>query len=88
MLKIKVSRSASGGCLSAAVREEGAFATVYRRSFLRNSGLGVGGIAATSTFTASRVQPAKAAAPAAANGNIEIKKSICTHCSVGCTVIA
>ncbi|MFV0369262.1 MAG: formate dehydrogenase subunit alpha [Hyphomicrobiaceae bacterium] len=88
MLKKKVSRTATGGRLSAAVREEGAFATVNRRSFLRNSGLAVGGIAATSTFTASRVQPAKAAAPAAANGNIEIKKSICTHCSVGCTVIA
>jgi formate dehydrogenase major subunit len=28
------------------------------------------------------------AAAAEANGNIEIRKSVCTHCSVGCTVLA
>ena len=88
MLKKKVTRAASATRLSAAVREEGAFATVDRRSFLRNSGLAVGGIAAVSALAGSRVRPAQAAAPTAAAGKVAIKKTICTHCSVGCTVIA
>lgn len=88
MLKKKVSRTATGTRLSAAVREEGSFGTVDRRSFLRNSGLAVGGIAAASAFAGSRVRPAQAAAPTAGGSKLEIKKSICTHCSVGCTVIA
>ncbi len=88
MLKKKVTRAATGTRLSAAVREEGAFGTVDRRSFLRNSGLAVGGIAAASAFAGSRVRPAEAAAPTAAGGNLVIKKSVCTHCSVGCTVMA
>ncbi|MGD9669640.1 MAG: formate dehydrogenase subunit alpha [Hyphomicrobiaceae bacterium] len=88
MLKKKVTRAATGTRLSAAVREEGAFGTVDRRSFLRNSGLAVGGIAAASALAGSRVRPAEAAGPAAAAGKLEIKKSVCTHCSVGCTVMA
>jgi formate dehydrogenase major subunit len=63
-------------------------ATVDRRSFLRNSGLAVGGIAAASTFAGTRVRKAEAAGPAAPGAKVEIKKSVCTHCSVGCTVIA
>ncbi len=59
---------------------------VDRRSFLRGSGLAVGGLAALAAGV-GRVTPAAAQA-AAATGNIEIKKSVCTHCSVGCTVLA
>ncbi len=88
MLKKKVTRAAAGSRLSASVREETAFGTVDRRSFLRNSGLAVGGIAAVSALAGARVKPAEAASPATAGGKLEIKKSVCTHCSVGCTVIA
>lgn len=88
MLKKKVSRTATGSRLSAAVREEGALGTVDRRAFLRNSGIAVGGLAAAGAFTGSRVQRAEAAAPTTGGAKIEIKKSVCTHCSVGCTVIA
>jgi len=59
--------------------------TVDRRTFLRRSGLAVGGLAALGA-SAGSVQKAAAATPGA--GSIEIKKSVCTHCSVGCTVIA
>jgi len=51
---------------------------------LRGSGLAVGGLAALS-LTTGRVTPAKAQA---AGGKVEIRKSVCTHCSVGCTVLA
>jgi formate dehydrogenase major subunit len=59
--------------------------TVDRRSFLRGSGLAIGGLAAVAA-TGGTVQRAEAqSAVARAVQNI---KSICTHCSVGCTVIA
>lgn len=58
---------------------------VDRRTFLRNSGLAAGGIAAGSLLSGGMVKKAEAAAGGA---DIEIKKSVCTHCSVGCSVIA
>ena len=63
--------------------------TLDRRAFLRRSGLGVGaGLAATQL---SLVKPARAAdAPAgeAAQRRIEVKRTVCGHCSVGCAVDA
>ncbi|MCM0614218.1 formate dehydrogenase subunit alpha [Marinobacter sediminum] len=55
-----------------------------RRGFLAASGVTVGGLAALS-LTSNRVQ---AATPSSEGGKVEIKKSVCTHCSVGCTVEA
>jgi formate dehydrogenase major subunit len=55
-----------------------------RRGFLTASGVTVGGLAALS-MTPTRV---KAAAPSTGGGEVVIKKSVCTHCSVGCTVEA
>ena len=60
-------------------------AKVDRRAFLRGSGLAIGGLAAISA-TGGTVTPASAQS-AAANA-VETVKSVCTHCSVGCTVIA
>ncbi|MDX2288269.1 MAG: formate dehydrogenase subunit alpha [Hyphomicrobiaceae bacterium] len=89
MLKKKVQRgTATGHGLTAAAREASPTGAVDRRAFLRNSGLAVGGMAAASCLVTGRVQRAEAAAPTAATGKMEIKKTICTHCSVGCTVIA
>lgn len=59
--------------------------SVDRRSFLRGSGLAIGGLAAIGA-TAGSVT--KASAQSAVNGAIKIVKSVCTNCSVGCTVIA
>ncbi|WP_299909704.1 formate dehydrogenase subunit alpha [uncultured Paracoccus sp.] len=58
-----------------------------RRSFLKRSGLAVGGIAALGGM-AGTVRPATAQEAAAAGGEIQTIKSVCTHCSVGCTVLA
>ncbi len=61
-------------------------AAVSRRDFLKRSGLTVGGLAAISAVTAGTATRAEAAG--AAGGNVDVVKSVCTHCSVGCTVLA
>jgi formate dehydrogenase major subunit len=65
-----------------------AIPTMDRRAFLRRSGLGVGAGLATSQLTL--VQKAQAAdASAAGNGTkVEVKRTVCGHCSVGCAVDA
>jgi len=55
-----------------------------RRGFLAASGVTVGGLAALS-LTSNRVQ---AATPSSGGGEVEVRKTVCTHCSVGCTVEA
>jgi len=57
-----------------------------RRSFLRKSGLVASGLATIGALPLTTVQKAEAAGPNTAGGTI--RKSICTHCSVGCTVTA
>ena len=59
-------------------------AKVDRRAFLRGSGLAVGGLAAVGAMggTVRRAEAQEAV------GDITQIKSVCTHCSVGCTVIA
>ena len=86
MLRKKTHGVARGPRLSSALSEHGDTA-VDRRTFLKRSGLAIGGAAAISSLSGGMVRKAEAQGAAGA-GNIEIKKSICTHCSVGCTVIA
>ncbi|MCK0149724.1 formate dehydrogenase subunit alpha [Marivita sp. S6314] len=59
--------------------------SVDRRSFLRGSGLAIGGLAAISATGGTVTQ---ASAAGAVRGAVETVKSVCTHCSVGCTVVA
>jgi len=56
-----------------------------RRAFLKRSGLTAGGIAAASTMNFAMVKKAKAAKHTT---GVKTVKSVCTHCAVGCTVIA
>ncbi|MEN3297821.1 MAG: formate dehydrogenase major subunit, partial [Burkholderiales bacterium] len=61
-----------------------ALPTMDRRAFLKRSGIGVGaGIAATQL---GLIEKAKAAddGKAAAGSKIEVRRTVCTHCSVGC----
>jgi formate dehydrogenase major subunit len=65
-----------------------ALPTMDRRAFLRRSGLGVGvGIAATQL---TLVKKANAASDKTfiGEGKVEVKRTVCTHCSVGCAVDA
>ena len=59
-----------------------------RRAFLRNSGLVAGGLAAAGSIQLGSVRKAQAAGASAIGPEVTIKKNICTHCSVGCTVTA
>jgi len=58
---------------------------IDRRAFLKHSGLAAGGAAAAATLPFGRVRKAEAQV---ATGEIKQVKSVCTHCSVGCSVIA
>ena len=61
--------------------------TIDRRAFLKRSGLAVGAGAAVSQLPFSMMGKAKAA-DKADGGNIEVKRTVCTHCSVGCAIDA
>src|SRR5690349_20476339 len=61
--------------------------TIDRRTFLKRSGITVGAGAVASHLPFSMVSEAPAADNAAA-GKTEVKRSVCTHCSVGCAVDA
>ncbi|MFY7960882.1 MAG: molybdopterin-dependent oxidoreductase, partial [Elsteraceae bacterium] len=65
-----------------------AAATVDRRGFLKQSGLAAGGLAAVGAMSSGLVKRAEAGPPPSAGAAVELKKNICTHCSVGCSVIA
>jgi len=64
-----------------------AAATVDRRAFLQKSGVAAGGLAALGALPLATVKKAEAGF-VDLDAPIEIKKNICTHCSVGCTVHA
>jgi formate dehydrogenase major subunit len=61
---------------------------IGRRAFLHGSSLAVGGVAVASVLPTSMVKKAHAARVVDHDAEIVLKKSICTHCSVGCGVIA
>ncbi len=67
-----------------------AMPTMDRRAFLRRSGLGVGAGLAASQLTLVKKAEAASSARAAADGSgkVEVKRTVCGHCSVGCAIDA
>jgi formate dehydrogenase major subunit len=65
-------------------------ATMDRRTFLRRSGITVGGVAAASSLSVSMMKKAAAAdAPVSTDASkVKQVRTICTHCSVGCGIYA
>jgi formate dehydrogenase major subunit len=59
---------------------------VDRRTFLKGTGLTAGAAAFASQLPLNMVGEAKAAA--AKTGKTEVKRTVCTHCSVGCSIDA
>ncbi len=59
---------------------------IDRRAFFRRSGIAAGGLAAAPLLGATTVRKADAQTTQA--GDVKTIKSVCTHCSVGCTVMA
>ena len=85
MLIRRTERQTRRGNLAATVGNQAA-GGLDRRSFLRKSGLVASGLATIGALPLASVQKAEAAGPNVAGATI--RKSICTHCSVGCTVTA
>ncbi len=60
-----------------------------RRTFLKRSGLTAGGTALASAMPISMMRRVDAQVPPEADGGpIETRRTICSHCSVGCSAIA
>jgi formate dehydrogenase major subunit len=83
----RTERQARQGKLAAAFAEQ-TTGRLDRRSFLRRSGLAAGGLATLGALPLSGIRKAEAGPPPAKGATVTIRKNICTHCSVGCTVVA
>ncbi len=83
MLTKRTNGVANGPRLSKAVAGI-AGSAIDRRTFLKRSGLAAGGVAAASV----PLGMVKKASAQSATGKVQVVKSVCTHCSVGCTVMA
>jgi formate dehydrogenase major subunit len=81
----KKTNGVAGRPRSESILSQAAQKSVDRRAFLRGSGLAIGGLSA---LAATGGTVTKASAATAASGQVDIVKSICTHCAVGCTVMA
>ena len=86
MLIKRTERKARQGSLAALASQNDR--GLDRRTFLRRSGLTAGGLAALGALPLASVQKAKAGPPPAKGATVTIRKSLCTHCAVGCTVTA
>ncbi len=86
MLIRRTERAARGGALAALANETER--GLDRRSFLRRSGVVAGGLAGLGTLPLVSMRKAAAGPPPTAGAQAVIRKSVCTHCAVGCTVTA
>ncbi|HEY5896421.1 MAG TPA: molybdopterin-dependent oxidoreductase, partial [Burkholderiales bacterium] len=60
--------------------------TMDRRAFLKRSGVTMGAGAVASQLPFSMIDQAQAKDEA--QGKVEVKRTVCTHCSVGCSIDA
>ncbi|HVL07956.1 MAG TPA: formate dehydrogenase subunit alpha [Burkholderiaceae bacterium] len=62
-----------------------ALPTMDRRGFLKRSGIGVGaGLAASQLTLLRKAEAADPKADGTGKGDIVVRRTVCTHCSVGC----
>src|SRR5262249_32308332 len=87
MLIKRTEREIRRGGLAAALPAQ-TCGSVDRRSFLRRSGLAAGALAALGTLPLAGTRKAEAGPPPSPGEMVAERKNVCTHCSVGCTVIA
>lgn len=77
----------AGGLTASLVRgvESGFGITMDRRSFLKRSGIGAGAGAAITGLSTGMIAPKPAKAQqAGGERRYEVRRTVCTHCSVGC----
>ncbi len=87
MLIKKSDRQGRRGTLSALLASQ-ADGSLDRRAFLRRSGVAAGGLAALGALPLGTIRKANAASTGPAPAKGIIRQNMCTHCSVGCTVLA
>src|SRR5499427_1892890 len=62
--------------------------TIDRRAFLKRSGVAIGAGTFASQLPFNMIGAARAQEKKLDGGKIEVKRTVCTHCSVGCAVDA
>jgi len=62
--------------------------TMDRRAFLKRSGVAAGAGAFASQLPFNLIGKAEAQEKQIAEGKVEVKRTVCTHCSVGCAIDA
>ncbi len=88
---VKRSNRPSGPASSAQAATASTFSApqgLDRRTFLKRSGLAAGAGAIGAGLPFAMVRPADAASDTKAAGAVEMRRSVCTHCSVGCAIDA
>jgi formate dehydrogenase major subunit len=83
----RTERQARRGSLAVALQGQ-SDGELDRRNFLRKSGLVAASLATLGALPLASVRKAEAGPPPPAGAQVTIRKNICTHCSVGCTVTA
>jgi len=86
MLIRRTEREARRGSLAALASQSDR--GLDRRSFLRRSGVAAGALAALGALPLGSVRQATAGRPPPPGAQVVRRKSVCTHCAVGCTVTA
>src|SRR5258707_11480017 len=88
MLTRRSDRQARRGTVASVLTSQSTDKNLDRRSFLRRSGLVAGSLTALGTLPLTSFRQAEAGPPPPPGATVTTRKNFCTHCSVGCSVIA
>src|SRR5712672_2965196 len=88
MLTRRSDRQARRGTVASGLTSQSTDKNLDRRSFLRRSGLVAGSLTALGTLPLTSFRQAEAGPPPPPGATVTTRKNFCTHCSVGCSVIA
>ncbi|TMK07845.1 MAG: formate dehydrogenase, partial [Alphaproteobacteria bacterium] len=88
MLTRRSDRQARRGTIASVLTSQSTDKNLDRRSFLRRSGLVAGSLTALGTLPLTSFRQAAAGPPPPSGATVTTRKNFCTHCSVGCSVIA
>src|ERR1700682_3127676 len=81
----RTERQARRGNLAAALGHHSG-GSIDRRIFLQRAGIVAGALAGLGALPLTGVRKAQAGPPPVAGSPVTVRKNVCTHCSVGCTV--